>query len=401
MNLLLWTLTPVLVLGPALTSFAPRVMAPLFILCSLMTILASAWQRKSFPAFDKHLAMLFGGIMAFGLASYAWNINQEEVLGKVGQLSAVFGSIVFLAPIIREMSLEDLRKFGRLAFYGFGLGLGVYLFESFFNSALYNLTHPGNTDVPDVKHNKAAVLVSLWLLAVAPTGLLKAGNVQRLVFAGLSALTFFAVFQSQSETAQMIFAGLPFLILVLYFLPARIGMTLALSCVITLMVTMPFIATGIYKNTDWLNTTFIDRSLKSRLEIWNQASSRAFEKPIFGWGLDASPKLPNRDDTSLLYEENLPITHLHPHNAPIQIWFEMGLAGIAAFCGLFILLYGRLKKITVPMAQKYGAFFGSVLFLYTLAIWGIWQTWFIATLAFSGLMAYAGVRYLVLEKDAV
>ncbi|HEY8963992.1 MAG TPA: O-antigen ligase family protein [Alphaproteobacteria bacterium] len=372
---------------------APRCMAPLFILSAIALLITDWHQNKRLPRPDKTLLTILGGVIGYGLISYFWSINQPDTLTKVGQMIGTFGMVPFVAPILARLETKDFYRLGQLWLVGLGLGTAIYLSEWWNGFELYDLTHPGNNDPVDSKQNKAIVLLSLWLVMAAPYLFVTAQKNMRLIFLGLMALIGYGSSVSHSATAELLFLALPILALIVWKLPARFTMTLALIGTVGLTTLMPFIAVGIYNHTNWQHTETINRSLKSRVEIWNQASSRAFEKPIFGWGLDASPNLPNRGETSVLFDFPMDIHHLHPHNGPIQIWFELGAIGVAAFCALFVTLYRRMK--TLPeAAQKYATFGASGIFLYTLSIWGIWQSWFMASLCFAGLMVYAGAKFL-------
>jgi O-antigen ligase len=199
---------------------------------------------------------------------------------------------------------------------------------------------------------------------------------------------FFVTFQSKSFSAQIILGGAPLLIGALWVLPKRLGIATTLLTCIIITTCMPFIALGVYRYTDWLGSG-LGNSVLSRVEIWNQAASRASEKPWLGWGLDSARVMPDRDERSILpdYKGLQKVTHLHPHNAPLQIWFELGGVGIAAVCALFLFFYTRLVQMTNHIAARYGTFMWTTTFLYTLSIWGIWQSWFIATICLIGVVS--------------
>ena len=85
---------------------------------------------------------------------------------------------------------------------------------------------------------------------------------------------------------------------------------------------------------------------------------------------------------------------LHPHNNTIQIWLELGIIGI--ICFYFSLLYAWYKLIFKSSASKsYYTFISSSilsLFLINQSSYGLWQTWWIASIIlliiFSLLLVY-------------
>jgi len=398
MNKALRFLSPALVLGPALTCVAPRIMALLFVVSCLGTLIADYLYNRHRPVPDKSLFAIIFGVIGYGFISWLWTISPDVTTGKAAQIAVTLGMVPFMAPFIARLSLSELRYLGWMLAGGLILGLIIHLSELATHFALYDMLHPGNTDVPDNKQNKASVLVLLWLLLTLPFLVLTKGDRRKqrfrvfiVSFIGVAV----AVAATKSMATQVIFASLPFFALALYFLPARLSLTLAFAGVVALTTAMPLIAISIHDYTDWRRPGQISNSIISRIEIWNQFSTRALERPIAGWGLDSSADMPGRAEYSILTygTRRTMIKHMHPHNAPIQIWFEMGAIGVLGFLGLFTMLYFRLRR-AAPLIQQYAVFAGVTLFLFTLAIWGIWQTWFIATLTCTGLMIYGGTRYL-------
>lgn len=393
---IIWALAPLLLLGPTLTCMVPRIMAPLFDVTVLAAILIDVYQRRAKPLFDKQLAAVFGALLLWGTISQIWTINPDQTPIKVLQLALPFGLSVLLIPILKKLNKTDIERLGTLLIAGLGLGIIAYFVEMTFGYPLYDLVRGGySDDIADVRQNKPAVLLALWAYMVFPFLIPYQTRILRVMAVLLGVFLFEATFSSKSASAQMILAAVPVFAAVLWLLPARLSLGLTLIFATILTMGMPFIAVGVDRHTDWRNSTVINDSLKSRIEIWDQAARRTFERPVLGWGLDASPKMPNRDDISYMTPtKHLHISHLHPHNGPLQIWFELGLIGIACVVALYALFYRRIKALPDVMAQKYAIFMWATTFFYTLSIWGIWQSWFVATLCFVGLMTYVGLRHL-------
>jgi O-antigen ligase len=98
------------------------------------------------------------------------------------------------------------------------------------------------------------------------------------------------------------------------------------------------------------------------------------EEPLLGYGIGISRHLPIPEDLSLLYKYfTVPTTH--PHNAPIQIWLELGLIGVV----IMLLLIGFASS---PIRRTKGrfrvaAFATGVSIIFTgFVSYGFWQeTW--------------------------
>ncbi|MEE2760431.1 MAG: O-antigen ligase family protein [Pseudomonadota bacterium] len=146
-------------------------------------------------------------------------------------------------------------------------------------------------------------------------------------------------------------------------------------------------------NLDDLTNSTVGRKLPPsaihRLFIWKFAAQSSLQRPIFGWGLDASRSLPGggkkfvvydrsvgEGKTKLIYKDLL--LPLHPHNQLIQIWLELGAVGaviVALFGGIYIWKLARIERDQTPV-------FGLVIsyLCYANLSFGAWQNWWIATI---------------------
>jgi hypothetical protein len=95
------------------------------------------------------------------------------------------------------------------------------------------------------------------------------------------------------------------------------------------------------------DTGWKPRELVVREQIWRFAAERALEKPIFGWGLEATRAIPNYGETTLLAKGGRILSN-HPHNVPLQLWMELGLPGLALGGWLLFRLQQRVRE---PLAQ--------------------------------------------------
>src|SRR5205823_3722293 len=126
-----------------------------------------------------------------------------------------------------------------------------------------------------------------------------------------------------------------------------------------------------------------------RLLIWSFTGDRIAERPVLGWGLDASRAIPGGNDDIRPGQKWLP---LHPHDAALQVWLELGAPGAALFAALLGLLWLRLA--VAPWPRLYAAAAGgglSAALAVAFAGWGIWQEWWLGTLSLAlfAMMAMA------------
>jgi O-antigen ligase len=135
-----------------------------------------------------------------------------------------------------------------------------------------------------------------------------------------------------------------------------------------------------------------------RLLIWSFAGDRIAERPVTGWGLDSSRAIPGADDPIRLGETWLP---LHPHNAALQVWLELGAPGAALFALLAAIVWRALASIDWPplFAAAAGASL-TIAFIGCFATYGIWQEWWLGTLSFSLFLVLVMARVAKLAPCA-
>jgi O-antigen ligase len=107
-------------------------------------------------------------------------------------------------------------------------------------------------------------------------------------------------------------------------------------------------------------------SWSDRLRIWGFVAERWAMAPLRGAGLDASRTFPNA-------------VPLHPHNGPLQLWFELGLPG-AVLGTLFWLWLWRRIGDCARQSRLYAATAAATatVFLTISSVsFGLWQEWWL------------------------
>jgi O-antigen ligase len=140
----------------------------------------------------------------------------------------------------------------------------------------------------------------------------------------------------------------------------------------------------------------LDNSAIHRFLIWHFAIDRIADRPLLGWGLDASRALPGGSER--VQEPRLPELApgtlwmpLHPHNAILQCRLELGLPG--AVLGSLVVLY-LLWHVSAPetgppavRATSLAVIVGSV--VVAMLSYGLWQAWWQSSLWLIGALMVA------------
>jgi O-antigen ligase len=147
--------------------------------------------------------------------------------------------------------------------------------------------------------------------------------------------------------------------------------------------------------TPWLMRGFVQGGLleplrgrlppswAARTDIWTFTSARMVEKPLFGWGLDASRT----------FKDHIP---LHPHDGPLQLWFELGVPGAILGALAWTFVFWRLAELA--RRDRLAAAAGCA--VATACLWigafsfSLWQEWWIclSAFAFAAVVALAAMR---------
>ena len=141
----------------------------------------------------------------------------------------------------------------------------------------------------------------------------------------------------------------------------------------------PVLAKGAFAlGLDERLSPLLSESWLQRLGYWSKAVEWIWARPLPGWGLDASRAFG-------------PGIQLHPHNAPLQIWMELGLIGAVAAAIVWASIFSGLSRpVRTPAAAAAAAataylVFGAVSF-------GVWQEWWLALGALTALACILVLR---------
>jgi O-antigen ligase len=122
---------------------------------------------------------------------------------------------------------------------------------------------------------------------------------------------------------------------------------------------------------------------RARVDIWHSFDAAIRAQPFLGAGFGASPLLRQTSVATRIPEENRVLLGVgHPHNAPIQVWTELGLVG-AALAGLVGLLAMHRIDGQPRAARALGLALIAAIFSVGMIGHGAWQGWWAAAIGAS------------------
>ena len=132
----------------------------------------------------------------------------------------------------------------------------------------------------------------------------------------------------------------------------------------------------------------------ARIEMWLGTSKLIIEKPLLGYGIGTYRDISLPVEATYLKKTKM----LHPHNLPLQIWFEFGLAGIIGTLALAGLIFKKI--LNMPLSQQRIAIISLNAFLTQFLVsYGLWQSWGLAFAFF--LVLYNALAFKLSEDRQV
>jgi hypothetical protein len=319
-------------------------------------------------------AALLGCLLAWGTVSALWSVDPVRSLVVAVRLAGLFA--VGLALAAGAGLVAAPRRLAFLLLVGMALGIAMVAIELATAGGLNSLV--SDRAYRPTQLNQASI--SFALLVLPATGLLI--SLGQAIFATLlAAVTAVTVCELAGTAAKVVLlAGLAMGLLLYRARPVVAGIALAISVAVIIAAPLTFARLerlpGLGETADSFKI-----SAGHRLLIWSFAGDRIAERPLIGWGLDASRAIPGGDDPIRPGETWMP---LHPHNAALQVWLELGAPGAALFALLAALVWGALARVEWPplFAAATGGSLTSA-FVGCFGTYGIWQEWWLGTLSFS------------------
>ncbi len=302
---------------------------------ALLLALAAGLSEKRFPKPDPVLSFFAFAFLVVGSLSCFPALEPHLAGRNVLKMATVFLPLLFLSsPAIRQRLLRKPFPFDRLAWF---LAAG---FLSLAAALLVVKFSDGVADKPFylAKFNRGfsyAALLSWPVLAALFEGGKRRREGWFLLFCLLVAL---ATTSSRAAQTGFLLAGGVFFLS--RFFPRFV--VWGLGAVLLAALLWPWAAASLFAERPDIVATLPD-SWKARIEIWDYMFYRIVENPFFGYGLG----------NAHLVDSSLPHGNLyvftggpasHPHNALIQLWVELGMAGLILGEGFVFWILRRANR---------------------------------------------------------
>jgi exopolysaccharide production protein ExoQ len=354
----------------------PRGIAPLVSVAGVFAagLVLTTNRRAVFQPDFAVPALLLGLLILWGMLSAIWSGDPLRSLDQAARLGGIFAAGLALA--VAADLLSEPRRLSSFQLTGLVLAIAMAIIDLATHGAL---SKPFS-DRPYQPSwlNQASVAFAILLLPTSALAIGRGRSIPGLLLATVGAATIWALAGTAAKAALAI--GVP-VALLCYSWRGRVAQAAAVLAVLVI-ITAPLSFARLERVSDLVETAdAVKFSAGHRLLIWSFVGDRIAEHPLSGWGLDSSRAIPGGKDPIEAGAAWLP---LHPHNAPLQLWLELGVPGAVLFSLLAASAWLALGRAAWP--RLFGAAAGGALatgFVASLATYGIWQEWWQGTLWFS------------------
>ena len=369
-----WVNVGAAVLIPLIGWLSPLGFAPLLAVMGVLSLGAFRITDN-----DRPVLIVLLGALVWGAVSTTWSPSHPKqidhrVIVQLALALPLFWSALCGArradPRLNDLALKVLGW--GLAFYAVMLLADVFTNARFYQALHERFLAPISMDraQTNVGHS-SFILAVLW--PVVMVGTLK--RYRQLVLLAATILGTVLAADVFNADAPVLAFPLSAIAMLLVWLQPRLGPRLMAGGAAAFTLLMPALIWMVRISGDY---GFLEHAIPyswgARMSYWSHTLDWISQEPVRGWGLDASRAMGNGID-------------LHPHNAALQVWLELGLIGAvaaAAFWGLSLI---RLEREEPDLGSS--AVAGSVVafLLFAWLNYGIWQQWWMALGAFIPVLA--------------
>ena len=365
-----------LLLLPLIAVFAPNGTVVLFAAMAVAMAAVARSQLEPRAIVRSPLAMIIGGLLAWSLVTVAW---APEPLGSL-ELWARFAVISLVGLVLvagaRNVGAQGHGAIEKPLLIGGAIFLALLAVEIATDVAMTRTLRGlvANADnVRMVMISRGSMIFAIFFWPCAYVIWRKINPAAAVAFGLASGV---ALYFSPSSIALLAFcmAGCVFGIVYCRPKPAII----VLGVLVVLAVAAAPILTTYLMSPEQVTSTFGDlpRNWQHRLYIWQFAAEKIAERPLFGWGLDTSRDIAGGSQIVAKLAAAMP---LHPHNAALQLWLELGIPGVAIVLVLLAHLFKGLAGSSLPPSRiALAAAMASAYLVIGNTGFGLWQNWWLA-----------------------
>ncbi len=375
---------------PLIALVAPRFIAYWPGIVGLCALVSFPFVFGEKPEIPKTALLWIAAILGLAALSSLWAIDGGYVLERTLKIALVLLPGAALLAAARSVPLAAVRPFLPLCIWAVAAGAVLCALEIMLDFPLQRALN-GLVSIKTIAPanlNRSVVAVLCVLFTAAGMALRLYG--QRAAGLFVAAILMVAVTQSQSAQLGFIMAMICFLAFPFSRKKAWYGLAAILAAGV---LAAPFLAMWMFDSfaaaVEQMPVLGRGGAFGSeRLEIWDKVGRYALQRPLYGYGIEAT-RLITDFDTAQIYRKG--VTELHPHNFAIQLWIEFGVIGALAGAAFLAHVLKVLSSANPGQARIALPTFMIVLSAAAFG-YGLWQGWFLGLIIFTIAFAALGMR---------
>ena len=364
-----WTLFAVIVLMAPLAAYARNGMALMpFILAAIILF---QYGFSGLYSFDKFVLVPTFLLFAWGLISAIWGESSEIDKAPILALTAFVGAVVVLSP--KKMSNDDIKHYSKaICIFGIASAI-IFSIQFIFDFPILRLVSHGLVPIGS-QGNITPLALLVYPVGVA---LFLERRSKTIGFMFVVIMLIVVSLGPMFAAAAAVYVA-TIIFIASYFFP-RLFIAILFSTLIIYIITSPLL----HKEFVTIEQSHrlpisLEQTWIHRLGMWTFASGVIAEHPILGVGLRGSRYL---GKGQVVEGTELPVMSLHPHNAALEVWLELGAVGVLLVIGICLgvaRLLWRLRHERLLIAMSCASI--ATFTLISLLSFGLWQLWWQGTI---------------------
>ena len=375
------------IIAPPLAVLAPLALAPLLALVAL-ALLASDWRgcldalRRLAP-----LAALLALLSLWASVTAAWSPIPSHSAFEAGRFLLISALGLFVVGAGVSLSAPEAERLGRTAIAGVAAAIVLLQLERWSGGIVLRALHQRPIDPAMLIYRYDRGVTFLALAAWPAAAALVARRGILTVVVGVIAVAFTLVLFRSTTTILAAVTGVV-AALIAWRVP-RLTAALMVGAALLMVVVLPLVTPGgpaieqIRQGAPALKESAIHR-----LIIWRFVADRIAERPVLGWGMDASRAIPGGEAhaSDVMPEVRMSgvvtMLPLHPHDAALQWRLELGLPGALLCIGIVALVLWRIAGGSSTPPPQRALALGCAAAVLTVAMlsFGAWQAWWLSSI---------------------
>ena len=363
-------------LTPIIAVIAPLGLAPLLGVSAVALLGLRRMRTGIWLSRPNQVTVVLGLLFAWILVSYFWSIDTGAFTDKIPRiLSVLIAGIVFFDGS-RDLDFDAKQLARRMLIIGVSVGLALVFVDRISDAQVRRLMSGEFLDQHQalVSFNRT---VTAFALLIWPAALVIWRRKPLLaVAAWMASFAIILSFESNAAVAGLLFGGAIFALAL--WKPKGVSAAIGLVVAVLIMVG-PLIPTWLPDRTVLKqHQETITNSGYHRMLIWKFVAQKIAERPVLGWGFNTSRSIPGNKRDLDFAAAALP---LHPHNASLQVWLELGLPGAALAAILFARIMFGVSLMATAAIDKASSV-GLIVVVLTIGhlSYGAWQSWWLAAI---------------------